>query len=79
MALLVRHLPADSHTAKALGSHGFTMTDLLIMEIGSLGGVNPRHPGLEAAANERTNYLRSRYAHYRAIGAQQALESAANN
>lgn len=76
LAVLVRGLPPESLTTKALGGSGFSTLELLVMESGIAGPVNPRHPWSEAEqrkGDERKNLLRERQAHYAAVReAQQA-------
>lgn len=51
LAWQVRHLPRSSNVARALGGDGFSVLELLVMENGMAGPLNPRHPFHEA---ERT-------------------------
>lgn len=69
LGVLVRHLPSESHTAKAFGSHGFSTLELLVMESGLAGPLNPRHPFIEAEKAEeksRMSLLKERQAYFSA-------------
>lgn len=66
-AALVKHLPIEAATAVTQGASGFTMLELLVMETGVAGPLNPRHPWNEAERkreNDRTRALRERRAYY---------------
>lgn len=69
VGVLVRHLPPESYTLKVLGSHGFSTLELLVMESGLAGPLNPRHPFIEAEKAEeksRGQLLRERQAYFTA-------------
>lgn len=69
LAVLVRALPPESATVKALGGSGFSMLELLVMESGLSGPVNPRHPWHEAEradGKRRAELVKERRAHYAA-------------
>lgn len=78
--VLVRHLPTESHSAVAEGGDGYSTLELLVMEAGLFGPVNPRHPALVAEQTEakaKGARAKDRAAHYAAVRARQ--ESAASS
>lgn len=65
LAWQVRHLPRESATAKAQGADGFSQLELLVMENGMAGPLNPRHPFHEAErakVDDRARLIKERAA-----------------
>lgn len=77
LSVLVGGLPTDSTLSRLQGT-GFSLTEVLLMEVGHAGPPSFRHPMHEAErakVTSRAQLIRDRAAYYKAQGARQAAES----
>lgn len=74
LSVLIAGLPTESALSRLQGT-GFSLSEILLMEVGHAGPPSFRHPMHEAeraAVSTRAKLLRERSAYYRAKGAEQA-------
>lgn len=79
LAVLLRYLPRESHTARAQGGDGFSQSDLLLMEIGHAGPLSWRHPFHESErvkATDKARLIKERAAYHAARSAELTEDSA---
>lgn len=76
LAVLMRFMPREAHHRRAVGGDGFSQLELLVMESGLSGPVNPRHPWQEAERaqeSQKVQLLKDRQAYYAAVAASQQV------
>lgn len=77
-SVLVQALPPQSQMAVAVGGDGFSMLELLIMENGLAGPLNPRHPWSEAKQQVSTaKTVKGRQGYYDQLRREQSARPAA--